>query len=217
VNVRRVGELTAEGLMHPAGLAAFERRSADRTAIYSYEQRRGAELDAEQNGASGPTSGHGRGLRPSRRPTAERRPTGSSARSARRPGSGASSGSSPTPRPGARCRRSPREEDPPASSPEAPGTGPASSVAGDGVQIGSPSSARVHAGQASTSCLVVGRGWKRSARRRRPSPPPRRRRSHAAAAAQARRACYDSRRPATRGRTRLSRRCAEHARWGSGA
>jgi uncharacterized protein YdeI (YjbR/CyaY-like superfamily) len=48
VNVRRVGELTAEGLMHPAGLAAFERRSADRTAIYSYEQRRGAELDAEQ-------------------------------------------------------------------------------------------------------------------------------------------------------------------------
>jgi uncharacterized protein YdeI (YjbR/CyaY-like superfamily) len=34
--------------MHPAGLAAFERRSADRTAIYSYEQRRGAELDAEQ-------------------------------------------------------------------------------------------------------------------------------------------------------------------------
>jgi len=48
VNVRRVGELTAEGLMHPAGLAAFERRSAARTAIYSYEQRRGAELDAER-------------------------------------------------------------------------------------------------------------------------------------------------------------------------
>ena len=34
--------------MHPAGLAAFERRSDDRTAIYSYEQRKAAKLDAEQ-------------------------------------------------------------------------------------------------------------------------------------------------------------------------
>ncbi len=48
VNVRRVGELTKLGLMHPAGVAAFERRSDDRTAIYSYEQRRTAKLDAEQ-------------------------------------------------------------------------------------------------------------------------------------------------------------------------
>jgi len=39
VNVRRVGELTAEGRMRPAGLKAFEARSADKTAIYSYEQR----------------------------------------------------------------------------------------------------------------------------------------------------------------------------------
>ena len=34
--------------MRPAGLAAFERRSDDRTAIYAYEQRKAAELDAEQ-------------------------------------------------------------------------------------------------------------------------------------------------------------------------
>ena len=48
VNVRRVGELTEQGLMHPAGLAAFERRSDDKTAIYAYEQRKAAELDPEQ-------------------------------------------------------------------------------------------------------------------------------------------------------------------------
>ncbi|HEX6620065.1 MAG TPA: YdeI/OmpD-associated family protein [Solirubrobacteraceae bacterium] len=48
VNLRRVGELTELGLVRPAGLAAFERRSDDRTAIYAYEQRRTAKLDAEQ-------------------------------------------------------------------------------------------------------------------------------------------------------------------------
>jgi len=48
VNVRRVEELTELGLMRPAGVAAFERRSDDRTAIYAYEQRRTAKLDAEQ-------------------------------------------------------------------------------------------------------------------------------------------------------------------------
>jgi uncharacterized protein YdeI (YjbR/CyaY-like superfamily) len=48
VNIARVGELTELGLMHPAGVAAFERRSDDRTAIYAYEQRNAAKLDAEQ-------------------------------------------------------------------------------------------------------------------------------------------------------------------------
>jgi uncharacterized protein YdeI (YjbR/CyaY-like superfamily) len=48
VNVGRVGELTELGLMRPAGLAAFARRSDDRTAIYAYEQRKTAKLDAEQ-------------------------------------------------------------------------------------------------------------------------------------------------------------------------
>jgi uncharacterized protein YdeI (YjbR/CyaY-like superfamily) len=44
VNVRRANELSAKGLMHPAGLAAFERREGKRTEIYSYEQRKTAEL-----------------------------------------------------------------------------------------------------------------------------------------------------------------------------
>ncbi|KXZ58667.1 hypothetical protein Mlaev_02493 [Microbacterium laevaniformans] len=37
VNVALVEKLTAQGRMHPAGLAAFERRRPERTAIYSYE------------------------------------------------------------------------------------------------------------------------------------------------------------------------------------
>ena len=37
INVRRVAELTAAGLMRPAGLAAFEARAEHRTGIYSSE------------------------------------------------------------------------------------------------------------------------------------------------------------------------------------
>ena len=48
VNINRAGDLIAEGRMTPAGLAAFEARTDDRSAIYSYEQRKAAELDAEQ-------------------------------------------------------------------------------------------------------------------------------------------------------------------------
>jgi uncharacterized protein YdeI (YjbR/CyaY-like superfamily) len=44
VNIRRDQELKKLGLMHPAGLAAFEKRQDDRSAIYSYEQRKRAEL-----------------------------------------------------------------------------------------------------------------------------------------------------------------------------
>jgi uncharacterized protein YdeI (YjbR/CyaY-like superfamily) len=47
-NISRVGELTAEGRMTPAGLAAFEARTGDRSGIYSHERRTAAELDAEQ-------------------------------------------------------------------------------------------------------------------------------------------------------------------------
>jgi uncharacterized protein YdeI (YjbR/CyaY-like superfamily) len=39
VNVARVGQLTAAGRMHPAGIGAFEARTADKTAVYSYENR----------------------------------------------------------------------------------------------------------------------------------------------------------------------------------
>ena len=46
VNVARVAELTREGRMRPAGLAAFERRTAERTGTYAYEQPAAATLDA---------------------------------------------------------------------------------------------------------------------------------------------------------------------------
>ncbi len=48
VNIKRAEELIAEGRMSPAGLAAFEARDEDRSAIYSYEQRHAAQLDPEQ-------------------------------------------------------------------------------------------------------------------------------------------------------------------------
>ena len=48
VNVRHVEELTREGRMHPAGLAAFEARAPKRTGVYSYEQRHEARLDEAQ-------------------------------------------------------------------------------------------------------------------------------------------------------------------------
>jgi uncharacterized protein YdeI (YjbR/CyaY-like superfamily) len=47
VNVRRARELVAEGRVRPAGLAAFEARSATRSGIYSYEQRGRAKLEPE--------------------------------------------------------------------------------------------------------------------------------------------------------------------------
>ncbi len=48
VNIAKVAELTERGLMHPAGLRAFEARRPDRVVTYSYEQPEGAELDEEQ-------------------------------------------------------------------------------------------------------------------------------------------------------------------------
>ncbi|MEW1953010.1 YdeI/OmpD-associated family protein [Terrabacter sp. NPDC080008] len=39
VNIQAVAELTAAGRMHPAGLAAFARRRADRSGVYAYENR----------------------------------------------------------------------------------------------------------------------------------------------------------------------------------
>ena len=38
INIRRANELSELGLMHPAGLAAFEKRDGERSAIYAYEQ-----------------------------------------------------------------------------------------------------------------------------------------------------------------------------------
>lgn len=44
INISHVERLRAAGLMHPAGLAAYERRRPDRSGIYAYETAE-AELD----------------------------------------------------------------------------------------------------------------------------------------------------------------------------
>lgn len=49
VNIRRVQELTSAGLMHPVGTAAFEQRTGENSAVYSYEQK-DADLGAEYEG-----------------------------------------------------------------------------------------------------------------------------------------------------------------------
>jgi uncharacterized protein YdeI (YjbR/CyaY-like superfamily) len=45
INIARAKELIRLGRMRPAGLKAFERRTDERSAIYSYEQRKNARLD----------------------------------------------------------------------------------------------------------------------------------------------------------------------------
>ena len=47
INVRKVSELTAQGRMRPAGLAAFAARSPQKTGIYSYERAEAAFTDEE--------------------------------------------------------------------------------------------------------------------------------------------------------------------------
>jgi uncharacterized protein YdeI (YjbR/CyaY-like superfamily) len=44
INFKRVAELTKLGLMHPAGVRAFEARKGGKTGIYAYEQRQNAML-----------------------------------------------------------------------------------------------------------------------------------------------------------------------------
>ena len=48
INVKRAKELIELGRMKPSGLAALEARSDDRSAVYSYEQRKAAALDPDQ-------------------------------------------------------------------------------------------------------------------------------------------------------------------------
>lgn len=47
VNVTKMQELIDAGLVSPAGIRAFERRSAKKSAIYAYENRESAVFDAE--------------------------------------------------------------------------------------------------------------------------------------------------------------------------
>jgi len=51
VNIARAKELIAAGRMQPPGLAAFERRTDDRSRLYSYEQRQTATLSAAEQRA----------------------------------------------------------------------------------------------------------------------------------------------------------------------
>jgi uncharacterized protein YdeI (YjbR/CyaY-like superfamily) len=44
INIARVKVLSKEGRMTPAGTAAYERRSRERSSIYAYEQRDSAQL-----------------------------------------------------------------------------------------------------------------------------------------------------------------------------
>ena len=39
VNMKKIEELTAKGLMYPAGIKAYEKREEHRTAIYAYENK----------------------------------------------------------------------------------------------------------------------------------------------------------------------------------
>jgi uncharacterized protein YdeI (YjbR/CyaY-like superfamily) len=48
VNVARVERLSREGLVAPAGRRAFERRTAGRSGVYSFEQAEAAALSDEQ-------------------------------------------------------------------------------------------------------------------------------------------------------------------------
>jgi uncharacterized protein YdeI (YjbR/CyaY-like superfamily) len=47
INIARARELIRLGRMRPAGLKAFERRTEERSAIYSYEQRKDARLEPQ--------------------------------------------------------------------------------------------------------------------------------------------------------------------------
>jgi uncharacterized protein YdeI (YjbR/CyaY-like superfamily) len=48
INIERVKALTGLGRMRPPGQQAFEKRTPEQSAIYAYEQRHGASLDAAQ-------------------------------------------------------------------------------------------------------------------------------------------------------------------------
>lgn len=48
INIRRAKELRRMGLMSPAGLRAFEKRTPEKSATYSYEQRHNARLTPAQ-------------------------------------------------------------------------------------------------------------------------------------------------------------------------
>jgi uncharacterized protein YdeI (YjbR/CyaY-like superfamily) len=48
VNIKKANELIESGLMQPAGLEAFKKRTEAKSGIYSYEQRHAAQFDETQ-------------------------------------------------------------------------------------------------------------------------------------------------------------------------
>ena len=48
INVKKVAELSKQGLMRDAGLKAFHQRESGNSGVYSYEQRHSAKLSAAQ-------------------------------------------------------------------------------------------------------------------------------------------------------------------------
>jgi uncharacterized protein YdeI (YjbR/CyaY-like superfamily) len=48
INIKRVAQLETLGQMHEAGLAAFAKRSEEKSRIYSYEQRFHSKLEPQQ-------------------------------------------------------------------------------------------------------------------------------------------------------------------------
>lgn len=49
VNIAKIEALTKQGRMRPAGIAAFEARTAERSGAYSYEQRHLATLEPDED------------------------------------------------------------------------------------------------------------------------------------------------------------------------
>ena len=48
INVKKITELSRQGLMRDAGLKAFQQRESGNSGVYSYEQRHSAKLSAAQ-------------------------------------------------------------------------------------------------------------------------------------------------------------------------
>jgi uncharacterized protein YdeI (YjbR/CyaY-like superfamily) len=48
VNIAKVARLSEQGLMRPAGIAAFEQRREDRSGVYSFEREEEARLEPDQ-------------------------------------------------------------------------------------------------------------------------------------------------------------------------
>jgi uncharacterized protein YdeI (YjbR/CyaY-like superfamily) len=60
VNMRKMESLQAQGLVLPPGMAAFAKRSATKSAIYAFEQKTPAALDAVSEKPSKQTAPRGR-------------------------------------------------------------------------------------------------------------------------------------------------------------